>query len=157
MTEPRAEGRGTGDMDYEDAARRLVTYSRAFAKGSFSTAYGLSVGEMPVLEYLSDHPEGTTPSTAAKALGFTRSRMTRILDSLVAKGFVSRQGDPADRRRVIAVVTDEGRTFARERREEGVSDLSSGLEALGEHDTKELLRVLEKAYSITYDRDSIVK
>ena len=144
-------------MDYEAAANKLILYSRALAKGSLGTAYGLSMGEAPVLDLLAREKGGMGPSDLADRLGYTRSRMTRILDSLVAKGFVSRQGDPADRRRVIAVVTDEGRTFARERREEGVSDLSSGLEALGEHDTKELLRVLEKAYSITYDRDSIVK
>ena len=138
-------------MDYEDAARRLVTYSRAFAKGSFSTAYGLSVGEMPVLEYLSDHPEGTTPSTAAKALGFTRSRMTRILDALVAKGFCVREQDEVDRRRIIVHATDLGRAYTERKRADGVGQLALALEGLGEHDVSELVRVLERAYAITYN------
>lgn len=144
-------------MDYEAAANKLILYSRALAKGSLSTAYGLSMGEAPVLDLLAREQGGTSPSELANRLGYTRSRMTRILDALEAKGFVTRTGDPTDRRRVIVLVTEKGRSFSRERREEGVNDLSSGLATLGEHDTKELLRVLEKAYAITYDRDSIVE
>lgn len=144
-------------MDYEAAANKLILYSRALAKGSLSTAYGLSMGEAPVLDLLAREKGGMSPSDLSERLGYTRSRMTRILDALVAKGYVVREGDPSDRRRVIARATEQGCAFSRERREEGVSELSTGLETLGEHDTKELLRVLEKAYSITYDRDSIVE
>ena len=90
-------------------------------------------------------------------LGYTRSRMTRILDSLSAKGYVRRAADSHDRRRVTAFATEKGRKFSREQRAEGVNDLAARLTTLGEHDTKELLRVLEKAYSITYDRDRIVE
>ena len=56
-------------MDYEDAAQKLVTFSHAFAKGGFSAAYGLSRGEMPVLEYLAARERGAGPSQVAKALG----------------------------------------------------------------------------------------
>lgn len=140
-------------MDYEDAARKLVTYSRAFAKGGFSSAYGLSVGEMPVLEYLSERPEGVIPSKAAKDLGYTRSRMTRILDALVAKGFCVRMPDEIDRRRVIVHITEEGRNHTERKRADGVDELAAALAALGEHDVGELVRVLERAYSITYNED----
>lgn len=144
-------------MDYEVAANKLLVYSRALAKGSLSTAYGLSMGEAPVLDLLSRMPDGMSPSYLASRLGYTRSRMTRILDSLSAKGYVRREADSHDRRRVTAFATEKGRKFSREQRAEGVNDLAARLTTLGEHDTKELLRVLEKAYSITYDRDRIVE
>ena len=144
-------------MDYEVAANKLLVYSRALAKGSLSTAYGLSMGEAPVLDLLSRMPDGMSPSYLASRLGYTRSRMTRILDSLSAKGYVRRAADSHDRRRVTAFATEKGRKFSREQRAEGVNDLAARLTTLGEHDTKELLRVLEKAYSITYDRDRIVE
>lgn len=144
-------------MDYEVAANKLLVYSRALAKGSLSTAYGLSMGEAPVLDLLSRMPDGMSPSYLASRLGYARSRMTRILDSLSAKGYVRREADSHDRRRVTAFATEKGRKFSREQRAEGVNDLAARLTTLGEHDTKELLRVLEKAYSITYDRDRIVE
>lgn len=152
----RRAGHAPTHMDFEAAANRLITYSRALAKGSLSTAYGLSMGEAPVLDLLSRQPEGMSPSDLADRLGYTRSRMTRIIDSLEAKGFVCREADPGDRRRVIVSSTKRGRKFSRDRRAEGVSGLAESLSTLGEHDTTELLRVLEKAYAITYEREGIV-
>lgn len=139
-------------MDYEEAAHRLITYSRAFAHGSLSHAYGLSVGEAPVLERLASKGP-SSPSDLAADLGFTRSRMSRILDSLQAKGFVERTADERDRRRVVVRATERGRDHSVRKRSEGVSELASTLEGMGEHDVKELVRVLERAYRITYNED----
>lgn len=149
-------GQGIESMDYEDAAKKLIMYSRGVAKGSIGTAYGMSMGEDPVLEYLSRQGHGMNPSELADALGYTRPRMTRILDSLEAKGFVVREPDPNDRRRVIARCTDEGREHARDHSSGGVSNLARTLSNMGEHDVSELLRALETAYSLTYDKDNIL-
>lgn len=146
----------TESMDYEDAANKLIKYSRALAKGSLSTAYGMSMGEAPVLEYLCRCDEGLNPSDLANRLGYTRSRMTRILDSLAAKGFVERTADERDRRKVVVSATEKGLAHAKEVRSEGAGDLAGSLSELGEHDTRELLRVLRRAYSITYDREGIL-
>ena len=147
------EGTSSARMDYEDAAKKLIMYSRGVAKGSIGTAYGMSMGEDPVLEYLSRHDEGMNPSDLAKKLGYTRPRMTRILDSLEAKGYVERVPDANDRRRVIVYCTDEGRRHAHDNSSGGVSSLAATLSRMGEHDARELLRGLEIAYSLTYDKD----
>lgn len=143
-------------MDYEDAANKLIKYSKALAKGSLSSAYGLTMGEGPVLAYICRTDESLNPSDLAKRLGYTRSRMTRILDSLAAKGFIRRVNDKSDGRKVLIVATQEGRKHSRDTRDEGVGNLADSLSVLGEDDTRELIRVLEKAYSITYDREGIV-
>lgn len=143
-------------MDYEDAAKKLIMYSRGVAKGSIGTAYGMSMGEDPVLEYLSRQSEGMSPSDLAKTLGYTRPRMTRILDSLEAKGFVKRVPDERDRRRVIAYCTEEGQRHAHDNSTGGVSNLADSLSKMGEHDVRELLHALETAYSLTYDKDNIL-
>ena len=142
-------------MDYEDAAKKLIMYSRGVAKGSIGTAYGMSMGEDPVLEYISRHDEGMTPSELAKTLGYTRPRMTRIIDSLEEKGYVVREQDKEDRRRVLVYCTDEGRRHANDHSSDGVSSLAATLSKMGEHDARELLRGLEIAYSLTYDKDDI--
>ena len=147
------EGTSSARMDYEDAAKKLIMYSRGVAKGSIGTAYGMSMGEDPVLEYLSRQDEGMNPSDLASKLGYTRPRMTRILDSLEAKGYVKRVPDANDRRRVIVYCTDEGREHAHDNSSGGVSGLAATLSKMGEHDARELLRGLEIAYSLTYDKD----
>lgn len=144
-------------MDYEDAANKLIKYSKALAKGSMSGAYGLSMGESPVLAYICRSSDPLGPSELANKLGYTRSRMTRILDSLEAKGFVKREHHKHDGRKVIVTVTPKGRKHSSESRAEGVGSLADSLSALGEDDTRALIRVLEKAYSITYDREGIVE
>lgn len=140
-------------MDYEEAAKKLITYSRGIAKGSIGTAYGMSMGEDPVLEYISRQDHGMNPSDLAKTLGYTRPRMTRILDSLEQKGYIVRETDPQDRRRVLVSSTEQGRLHARDHNSDGVSNLAESLSKLGEHDVGQLLNALELAYSITYDRD----
>lgn len=140
-------------MDYEDAAKKLIMYSRGVAKGSIGTAYGMSMGEDPVLEYLSRQDGGMNPSDLAERLGYTRPRMTRILDSLEAKGYVRRVPDEQDRRRVIVYCTEKGHSHAHDHSSSGVSSLAATLQKMGEHDARELLRGLEVAYSLTYDKD----
>lgn len=93
------------------------------------------------------------PSDLAERLGYTRPRMTRILDSLEAKGYVRRVPDEQDRRRVIAYCTEKGHSHAHDHSSSGVSSLAATLQKMGEHDARELLRGLEAAYSLTYDKD----
>ena len=138
-------------MDYDDVARKLIVYSRSLAKGSLSAAGGASVGEAPVLQYLSGIDGDVIPSEIAKKLKFSRARMSHILDSL--EGYVQRRTDPNDRRRVLVSITEEGRDFAAKKNAESVASLSKQLSALGEHDAQELVRILNKAYSLTYDAD----
>src|SRR5690242_4867803 len=45
----------------------------------------------------------------AEKLHSVRSNATQMIDRLVAEGLVERIFDPADRRRVLAQITDEGR------------------------------------------------
>lgn len=141
-------------VDYEDAARKLIVFSRSLAKGSLYAAQGLSVGEAPVLEYLAKHKgEEKTPSDLADRLSYSRPRMTRILDALVDKGFVERRNDPDDRRRVLVKITNEGVTNAKERNSQGIEAVAHELSALGDDNARALLKALELGYKNTYDAD----
>ena len=133
-------------MNYEEAARKLIVYSGGLAKGSLGTARAASVGEGPVLQYLVDNREPMNPSVLADTLGYTRPRMTRILDALVAKGHVERSNDPDDRRKVIVMATEEGKCHVESSSGNGVAAVASQLSALGDQNVIELLNVLEKAY-----------
>lgn len=140
-------------VNYEEAARKLIVYSGGLAKGSLGTARAASVGEEPVLQYLVDNDAEMNPSVLADTLGYTRPRMTRILVSLVAKGYVERKNDSNDRRKVLVAATEAGREHTESTSGGGVAAVASQLSALGDQNVLELLNVLEKAYSITYNRE----
>lgn len=140
-------------MDYDEVARKLIVYSRSLAKGSLSAAGGANVGETLVLQYLSSADGDVIPSKIAKKLGLSRARMSHILDALETKGYVMRRTDPSDRRRVLVSITESGRDYAAKKNAESVALLSNQLSSLGEHDAQELVRILNKAYSLTYDVD----
>ena len=128
-------------------------YSQGLAKGSLGTARSLAVGEAPVLQYLSDKGEAMTPSVLADPQAYTRPRMTRILDALVFKRYVERRNDENDRRRVLVSATPAGMEHAKRQGDNSVSAVAQQLATLGDDSARELVNVLEKAYSITYDRE----
>ena len=145
---PVREGEGfeviSGAMDYEAAARKLIVYSQGLAKGSLGTARSLAVGEAPVLQYLSDKGTAMNPSVLADTLGYTRPRMTRILDSLVYKGYVERRNDEKDRRKVLVSLTKAGRAAYRSHRLFHRTMVESALEGLSDEEELVLARSLNK-------------
>ncbi|MEX2627048.1 MAG: MarR family transcriptional regulator [Ilumatobacteraceae bacterium] len=70
---------------------------------------GLNLGDYQVLVYLSEADERSMRMCdLAESLQLSPSGLTRRLDGLVRAGLVSREGSPADRRVMLAVLTDEG-------------------------------------------------
>lgn len=70
---------------------------------------GLSLGDYQVLVYLSEADERRMRMCdLAQALQLSPSGLTRRLDGLVRSGLVGREGSPADRRVMLAVLTDAG-------------------------------------------------
>jgi len=60
-----------------------------------------------------DHHGPMSAGSLAAAAGLTSGAVTAVIDRLEEKGFAERQSDPADRRRVLAGITDKGREEAR--------------------------------------------
>jgi len=53
--------------------------------------------------------ESVSMGALTKILGFNFSTLTRIVDRMVNSSLIYRQVDPQDRRKVVMVLTDEGR------------------------------------------------
>jgi MarR family transcriptional repressor of emrRAB len=74
--------------------------------------YGLNDTEFRVLVNLHSLPEGTGhPGELCAAAQQTPANMTRITDTLVARGLMTRVASVHDRRRQILQLTDEGRAL----------------------------------------------
>lgn len=62
---------------------------------------------MTALEHLSREPAG--PAELARLLEVSTAASTGVVDRLAAKGHVTRNPHPADRRRTVVELTDDGR------------------------------------------------
>jgi DNA-binding MarR family transcriptional regulator len=73
--------------------------------------FGLERGEFDVLATLrrAGSPDGMTAGALARASMVTSGAVTNRLDRLVAKGHVTRDIDPANRRTVVVALTPAGR------------------------------------------------
>lgn len=67
----------------------------------------LSPSQYRLLIYLADAPAAAT--ALADRLAVTRPSLTALVDGLAARGYVERETDPDDRRRVTHQISDEGR------------------------------------------------
>lgn len=70
---------------------------------------GLSRGAVRMLHHLGRADEATTPGAVADLLGMTSSNVAPLLRELESAGFVRRDRDDADARRIRITLTDRGR------------------------------------------------
>jgi DNA-binding MarR family transcriptional regulator len=83
----------------------------ALLNGRLVEVHGLSLGDVNLLQVLSNSPDGSARmGDLAAALPSPPTHVTRKIRRLEARGLVRRAVSPTDRRGVIASITDEGRT-----------------------------------------------
>jgi len=75
--------------------------------------FGLSVSQWKVLPILGYHGP-MSAKEAGERTSLEPEKVTRAVDQLVARGFVSRRSDPKDRRRVILSLAPKGRAVFQE-------------------------------------------
>lgn len=89
---------------------RVTRIAEHELKALFSE-FGLERGEFDVLATLrrAGSPDGMTAGALARSSMVTSGAVTNRLDRLVAKGYVTRDVDPANRRTVVVALTPAGR------------------------------------------------
>ena len=98
-------------------------------------------GEAAVMRLLMREGRSLTPGEIGKLLGMTSSRIAAVMNALERKGFVLREGDAQDRRRVRVTLTEQGKVFCRHKQRCAVGDLSTLLSQLGEEDAALFVRL----------------
>jgi len=102
-----------------------------------------SRGEIPILIYLVHHEsEQILPSDLGKACQISNARVANILNSLEEKGFISREIDLTDRRKIHVSITEAGKARAQKEKEKTLNALARILDEIGEEDTDEFIRLL---------------
>lgn len=104
-------------------------------------AQGLRVPEWRVLACLSDE-DGAMITRLADIALVEQSRLTRIIDGMAEKGWVTRGADAADRRRVRVFLTETGRALALRLVEDARAHETALLSALEGSDAQRIKRAL---------------
>ncbi len=92
-------------LDWENAAHAAARLAKQVELAL--DAVDLSLPQYRVMVFLSEGAAGA--SALAGTLAVSRPTITVVVDGLVAKGFVERQGDETDRRKVHHRLTPAGR------------------------------------------------
>ena len=103
------------DPEVEGVLVRIGAINRHVKRANTAALEELGVGqpEYDTLHTLliQPQPNEATPAQLAEACHVTRAAMTSRLDRLVEQGYVTRESDPLDRRRIIVRPTASGRTI----------------------------------------------
>lgn len=101
----------TEDVDKNAAHLANLTFSLLTTcqqkENIFAQQYGLTQAEFRCLK-LFDKKEVINNKTIAKRMALSASRLTRIIDGLVAKGYTEREINPSDRRNMDVNLSKKG-------------------------------------------------
>jgi DNA-binding MarR family transcriptional regulator len=87
-------------------ALRRVNFQGSIFGQTVAVRLGLSESDIDALELLID-TGASTAGRLAEVMGLTTGAVTRVIDRLEQAGYVKREADPADRRRVVVEVVPE--------------------------------------------------
>lgn len=144
-----ADARAGAPVDYRALAEEMVAQhsNHAFLRDMRAMDRNVA-GEQFVLRYLFDHDGISHPTEVRRGMGVTSSRVAAILRCLERRGFVVRTEDPADRRRAIVTLTDEGRACVVEHRDAAVERCVWLLRRLGPEDARAFMRLQRRVFDI---------
>lgn len=103
----------------------------------------LSKGEIALMSYIYDH-NNVSPGQLIDVLKVGSGRVANALKDLERKKYIIRLNDESDHRKTILYLTDEGKEFVKKSKEEGKKNIFSIYESLGEDDSENLIRIINK-------------
>lgn len=138
-------------------AEKIFQIMQKFQKLSLNAKKG---GEMTrseimmlrVIKMNTGDAEGVTISALSERLEITKPAVSQMINGLEDKGYVDRISTKSDRRMVFVRVTELGEQSLKAAQQNFLKKLNQVFEKLGAQDTKTLLGLLEKLYTIASER-----
>ena len=112
-------------------------------------------GENMLLAILNNTGGGCSLSAITKNFGFTAARLSAVIKSLEAKGYVERHQNEKDRRKSTVALTSEGTMQFLRYRQEAITNALVIVEELGEKDICEFLRIIRRISDITNGQEKL--
>ena len=110
----------------------------------------LDKGENGILQtlfiYEEIHQKNLTPSELCAIQQLTSGRIASTLKNLEKKAFIKRMMAEDDRRKTIIKLTEKGKIVAKRIIDDIAMSINKMIHKLGEHDSQEFLRILNRLY-----------
>lgn len=132
----------------EDLAQQLIREFSSMRRFMSTCVSNTVSGEMAVMRALMLADGKLSPSQIADRAWISTPRVANILRSLETKGWITREPDKTDRRRVIVNVTDRGVAALEEKRRLSRRKTGEFLAELGSDDAHELVRLVHRMNEI---------
>lgn len=145
-------------MIYRKLATQLIKYQFSLLRSKPNDVKGLDIvrGKKRVIGYLIEVEDGVNPKKISDFMGVSTARIANILNKLEEQELIVRTPDSVDKRQIVVNLTANGRTLGLEYQNEIISELSKMLEALGEDDAREYVRITKKIYEISKEKYNVI-
>lgn len=117
---------------------------------------GFLCGEHFIVHYLYDCVDFATPGEISEKTATSTARIAAALNSLENKGIIKREISKEDRRRILVSLTDKGRALGEEKKEEFLNHVVEMFDAIGESDSRELVRIVKKICTVVEEKEKDV-
>ena len=136
-------------------AEKIYEMMQKFQKMKMRTNAKMA-GEIPrselkmlkMIKMNSSETEGVKVSTLSELLDISKSAVSQMINALEDKGYVERVTTKNDRRVVYVRLTENGKERLAKELRAFLQGMDKIFTKMGEEDTEELLRLLEKLYTI---------
>lgn len=130
-------------MDYGELAKQFLHNSYQYRSRAHQKRFDDNMhGEAFAMSYIFRQGGTVLPSDISNEMNISSARVAVMLNNLESKGFLTRQIDNSDRRRILVELTQDGIEFAKKHNKTVINYIVRILKLLGEHDAKELVRII---------------
>lgn len=137
-------------MDCEELAKEFCNMCFLRSRKKAGAEKMLSIaGEEGVLLCIHSSEHKILVGEIARELELTPARTTNIINVLEKKGYVFRENDQADKRKVYISLSEDGKRHIADKYEEALYKYGVLFERLGEQDSREYFRILGRIHEIT--------
>lgn len=131
------------EVDYEELARQFLHNSYQYRSRGHQKRFDDNMhGETFAMLYIYRQGGTVLPSDISNEMNISSARVAAMLNNLENKGLITREIDKSDRRRILVELTQDGIEFTKDRNKTVVNYTVRILKLLGEHDAKELVRIV---------------
>ena len=138
----------------EQLIRSMFRFKKV-AGGVFRPGVDISMGEIALMKSLENKPfhsgKNDLPSNVHNNLHITKPAISQMYNTLEKKGYIIREIDTSDRRKIIATLTPEGREVLKGMMKAANGMLDEVITRLGEEDTKQLIELFNRLADISED------
>ncbi len=107
---------------------------------------GITQGEIDVIAFLYNHPQYHCACDLVEIRGISRSHASEAVNKLVKKGYLTREHDKQNRRKIILTITDEAIPLCERIREIQMNYQNTLVNGIDEKDLETFAKVLRQQY-----------